>query len=114
MKALEKQTKNSESEKRMLTTLNDDHKKAQMFYTLKRNTTARAKLNMAFEATTMGHQKNVSLPNITTNDVYYKRQLSISIPFQHSQLINRQICFSYISKNYSKNLKPKTICYRTF
>jgi hypothetical protein len=78
MKALEQRTETSETEKRKLTVLNDIHKKkAQEFYNRKRNAKAKAKSNIEYEAIAMDFQKNVPLPNITTNDVYYKRQLSM-------------------------------------
>lgn len=78
MKSLEKQAKSAEAEKRNLKVLNDIHKtRAHAFYTLKKNAKAKAKSDITFEAIAMDFQKNVPLPNITTNDVYYKRQLSM-------------------------------------
>lgn len=68
----------NQDELKRLTILNNLHKKkAQTFYNRKKNARIKSKTDIEFQATAMGYQKNVSLPNITTNDVYYKRQLSM-------------------------------------
>ena len=60
-----------------LTTLNVLHKKkAETFYTRKKQARLAAKKDKKIEAICMDFAKNVSIPNINTNDVYYKRQLS--------------------------------------
>lgn len=51
--------------------------KAGVFYERKRNKKIKARNDREFEAIAVDYQKNVSLPNITTNDVYYRRQLSM-------------------------------------
>lgn len=67
-----------ESRKKKLTNLNNLHKsKAQTFYSRKRAAKNFSKTDVAFEAIALDYQKNVSLPNVTTNDVYYNRQLSM-------------------------------------
>lgn len=53
-------------------------KKAEVFYDRKRITRKTAIRDSSLVAIAMDYQKNVSLPNITTNDVYYKRQLSMN------------------------------------
>ncbi|KAK9754394.1 hypothetical protein QE152_g1328 [Popillia japonica] len=69
---------NSEQQIRRLQTENELHKrKAQTFYDRKREAKKRAKTTTDFEAIAMDFQKNVYLPNIPTNDVYYLRQLSM-------------------------------------
>lgn len=63
---------NSEQQIRRLQTENELHKrKAQTFYDRKREAKKRAKTTTDFEAIAMDFQKNVYLPNIPTNDVYY-------------------------------------------
>lgn len=52
-------------------------RRANTFYVRKRKARLRAGNEKNFEAIAMDYQKNISLPNITTNDVYYKRQLSM-------------------------------------
>lgn len=51
-------------------------RKADKFYSLKRSDRLKAQKSDSFEAITMDFGRNLPLPNITTNDVYYKRQLS--------------------------------------
>lgn len=70
---------NGDDEKiRKLTLENELHKrKAQTFYDRKKSARLRAKRDPNFLAIAMDFQKNVSLPKISTNDVYYRRQLSI-------------------------------------
>ncbi|XP_041968600.1 uncharacterized protein LOC121725638 [Aricia agestis] len=51
--------------------------KAGVFYARKKNKKIKARNDRDFEAIAVDYQKNISLPNITTNDVYYKRQLSM-------------------------------------
>lgn len=78
LKALEVDTKKNESEIKNLTTQKRIHSlKAEAFYSRKKAARLRARKDSNFEAIAMDYQKNVSLPNITTNDVYYKRQLSM-------------------------------------
>lgn len=51
--------------------------KAGVFYDRKKSSKLMARNDCEFEAIAIDFQKNISLPNITTNDVYYRRQLSI-------------------------------------
>ncbi|CAH0551164.1 unnamed protein product [Brassicogethes aeneus] len=51
-------------------------KKADVFYARKRAAKKRSIKVMDYESIAMDFQKNFPLPNISTNDVYYKRQLS--------------------------------------
>lgn len=54
------------------------HKRnADKFYQKKRKSRKESKQNAKVVSICMDYCKNVSLPNITTNDVYYKRQLSM-------------------------------------
>lgn len=50
-------------------------RKAQAFYPKKRQAKNKSKDDIFFEAIALDYQKNISLPNVTTNDVYYRRQL---------------------------------------
>lgn len=68
----------NEDELKRFPILNNLHKrKAQTFYDRKKNARIKSKTDVEFQTIAMDYQKNMSLPNITTNDVYYKRQLSI-------------------------------------
>ena len=61
-----------------LTTSNILHKKrAECFYTHKKKAKIQARKNKKKEAFCIAFAKNVFLPQIATNDVYYKRQLSM-------------------------------------
>lgn len=51
--------------------------KSDMFYIRKRESKAKSKASKERESITMDFQKNLPVPNITTNDVYYKRQLTL-------------------------------------
>lgn len=51
-------------------------KKAQWFYTIKKSARLKSMKTVEYEAVTMDYGRNLPLPNISTNDVYYKRQLS--------------------------------------
>lgn len=51
--------------------------KAQQFYKRKRDAKNRSQKCVSTEAICFDFAKNLPIPNITTNDVYYKRQLSI-------------------------------------
>lgn len=51
-------------------------RKADSFYVEKRSARKHAMKNKEFEAITMDYGKNLPIPNITTGEVYYKRQLS--------------------------------------
>ena len=57
-----------------LTTANSVHKlKAEVFYTRKRMARKKSEKCLENEAIAMDYQKNLSLPNVTSNDVYYRR-----------------------------------------
>lgn len=76
-----------------LTTENQVHNlKAVTFYTRKRIARKYSKKTESYEAICMDFQRNLPLPNITTNDVYYKRQLSF-YSFNIHQLSNRDSVF---------------------
>lgn len=76
-----------------LTTENKLHTtRAQVFYDRKRAARIKARRTLEYEAVAMDFQKNISLPNITTNDVYYRRQLSI-FSFNIHTLSSGKSCF---------------------
>lgn len=65
-------------EQKKLKIENDVHKaKAETFYTRKRGAKIKSRKDADYEGIVMDFQKNLSTPNISTNDVYYKRQLSV-------------------------------------
>ena len=60
-----------------ITTANTVHKKrADVFYQHKRACRAKAQKQPTHGAICMDYQKQLPVPNVTTNDVYYSRQLS--------------------------------------
>ncbi|KAK5650194.1 hypothetical protein RI129_001223 [Pyrocoelia pectoralis] len=67
-------------QKDALSRLDRDHQlhllKANAFYKRKRTARLQSQKNIKMEAIAMDFQKNLPIPNISTNDVYYKRQLS--------------------------------------
>lgn len=67
----------TENEIKLLKINNTLHlKMAETFYARKRNARLGARRNETDEAICMDYQKNLNVPNITTNDAYYKRKLS--------------------------------------
>ncbi|XP_072390766.1 uncharacterized protein [Diabrotica undecimpunctata] len=67
-----------EVEIKRITLSNSLHKsKAEAFYEIKRRARKAAMQNVNCEAVSMDFEKNLSTPNIPTNDVYYKRQLTL-------------------------------------
>lgn len=67
-----------ESQLKNLKTLNDYHKfQASTFYDRKRKAKRESRKSMEKEAICIDFGRNLPLPNITTNTVYYKRQLSL-------------------------------------
>lgn len=85
-----------EAKKRKLTTLNNVHKaKAAAFYNRKRAAKLLAMTDENFEGITLDYQKNVSLPNVTTNDVYYNRQLSMYSFNVHILSTGRSVFYTY-------------------
>ncbi|KAJ8894283.1 hypothetical protein PR048_006897 [Dryococelus australis] len=78
LSALNSDGKNQDSDLRALKLDKELHlQKVQAFYVRKKSERIRAKKCDNVETIAMDYQKNVSLPNITTNDVYYRRQLSV-------------------------------------
>lgn len=69
--------------------------KASVFYDRKKKAKLRAKNDKIYVAIAMDYQKNVSLPNITTNDVYYRRQLSMYTFNIHVLATGRSYFFCY-------------------
>jgi len=71
--------KDIEDKIKKLTTENQLHKaKAEVFYERKRKARKTAMKNVEIEAVAMDFQKNLPIPNFPTNDVYYKRQLTLN------------------------------------
>lgn len=59
---------------RKLTDQNNLHKrKAQTFYDFKKAARKKSKTSTDYIAIALDYQKNISLPNVTTNDVYYPK-----------------------------------------
>lgn len=54
-------------------------KRAEMFYTKKTNVRKACKKTKDKQALCMNYGRNLPMPNISTNDVYYKRQLSLFV-----------------------------------
>ncbi|CAH1984553.1 unnamed protein product [Acanthoscelides obtectus] len=67
-----------QKEIRHITIQNDVHKrKAEVFYSRKRAAKKRSRTSVTHEAICLDFGQNLSVPNITTNDVYYKSQLNV-------------------------------------
>lgn len=65
---------------RDLETENKVHKiKAEVFYRRKRETRIYCQSSSTREAIAMDYQKNLSMPNLTSNETYYKRQLTFNL-----------------------------------
>ncbi|XP_054284123.1 uncharacterized protein LOC129001018 [Macrosteles quadrilineatus] len=63
---------------RKLNVENEVHKrKAEQFYSRKRQAKRQSKVDDSLEAICIDYGKNLQVPNIPTNDIYYKRQLSV-------------------------------------
>lgn len=82
LRALNQSLENSEDKEnfedkiKLLKINNQVHlKKAETFYARKRNARLSARRIESVEAICMDFQKNLNVPNITTNDAYYKRKL---------------------------------------
>ena len=79
--ALEEKQCSTESKQKELDALRGRHKfhltQADLFYQRKREAQAKSITDHTRITLAIDYQKNYSLPNITTGEVYYKRQLSI-------------------------------------
>lgn len=81
---------------RRLRTENDLHKKrAETFYSRKRKSKAASRQDTKTEAICMDYGKNLPLPNINTNDVYYKRQLSMYLFNIHTLSTSESVFYVY-------------------
>lgn len=90
-------------ELRRIATKNKVHlMKANTFYNRKRQAKRKAMRHTEFAAVAMDYQKNLPLPNISTNDVYYKRQLSF-YAFNIHVLSTREAIFY----NYDQTIAKK-------
>lgn len=76
-------------------------RKADSFYKLKKKAKLDAQKDKTKEAIAMDYQKNLPLPNISTNDVYYRRQLSLYM-FNIHQLSNSEAIFYTYAQIYGK------------
>lgn len=85
-----------EKDMKKLQTENKLHKtKANVFYQRKRQTRIECQSSSLKEAVAMDFQKNLSMPNITTNDVYYKRQLTLNLFNIHELSTSESYFFCY-------------------
>lgn len=78
--------------KRLETEVKVHKTRANVFYDRKRAAKKKARKEESFEAITMDFSKNLPTPNIATNDVYYKRQLTF-ISFNIHVLSNGEAIF---------------------
>lgn len=93
----EDEKKKIEVEMDKLEVLNRVHKaKAETFYERKRLSRQDATKKDDTEAIAMDFQKNLNLPNVTTNDVYYKRQLTFVAFNIHELASNNAIFYTYV------------------
>lgn len=82
-----------------LKTLSNENKlhlmKANMFYIRKRESRLSSQKSNDRESIAMDYQKNLPTPNITTNDVYYKRQLTVCMFNIHVLSTNESFFYAY-------------------
>ncbi|CAG9833239.1 unnamed protein product [Diabrotica balteata] len=69
--------------------------KAETFYQRKRQAKLSARADVAVEAICMDFAKNLPIPNISTNDVYYSRQLSLYLFNVHVLSSQQSVYFGY-------------------
>ncbi|XP_050311864.1 uncharacterized protein LOC126747345 [Anthonomus grandis grandis] len=75
--------------------------KAATFYARKRHAKIQSRKNESIEAITMDFSRNLSTPNITTNDVYYKRQLTF-VSFNIHKLATNEAVFHTCPETIAK------------
>lgn len=81
---------------KQLETENKLHKmKAETFYKRKKKSKLRCRKTAVEEAICFDFQKNVHVPNISTNDVYYKRQLSVFTFNVHTLSTGASVFYTY-------------------
>ena len=68
---------------------------ADVFYKKKRSAKLKAKHCTNFMAVAFDFSKNLPLPNITTNDAYYKRQLSVYLFNVHALADSKSYFYLY-------------------
>lgn len=76
-------------------------KKANRFYDIKKALRKKSLKSSTIEAVAMDFQKNLPCPNITTNDVYYRRQLNF-VSFNIHILSNQQAIFYTYDESVAK------------
>lgn len=76
--------------------------KAEQFYSRKKAAKLSCRVNQNKEAICMDFAKNLPVPNISTNDVYYKRQLSIFSFNIHVLSTSQSIFYTYPETNGRK------------
>lgn len=83
-------------------------KKAQTFYDKKKIAKLDSRKRRDKETVTMDFQKNMSLPNISTNDVYYRRQLSFYMFNIHILSTGDSVFYCYTEEMGSKGADEVT------
>lgn len=84
-----------EKMKKMTTEQELHLRKAKAFYCIKRKAAQLSKTIKEEESIAMDFQKNLCIPNLSTNDVYYRRHLSFFLFNVHSLSTGRAIFYSY-------------------
>lgn len=77
-------------------------RKAQAFYSNKRKARLECRKTTKREAICMDFQKNLHVPNIATNDVYYRRQLSVYVFNIHILSTSESIFYTYTEMHGKK------------
>lgn len=95
-KTVADEQKHLNTEIRNLTTENRVHKaRAQEFYNRKKKSKFASRKDKSQESICMDFGKNFPLPNISTNDVYYKRQLSVYLFNIHTLSTSESVFYVY-------------------
>lgn len=89
-------------------------KKASQFYENKKQARLKAKNDSEFEAVCMDFSKNLSCPNVPTNDVYYRRQLSVYSFNIHVLSSSESVFFMYPECSGKKGSDDVCSMLRTF
>jgi hypothetical protein len=96
---------NTDQERDELSNLSTQHllhlKKAEVFYARKKCAKQKAKSDPSFEAICVDFMKNLPCPNLSTNDVYYRRQLSFYL-FNVHVLSNHEVIFYAYDETIAK------------
>lgn len=112
VKSQEERVEIEESIKKKETELKLHKLKAQKFYDLKRKARKAASKTKTFEAICIDYGKNLSVPNVSTNDVYYRRQLSVFCFIIH--ILSNNTCYFFVYPESDGKKGSDNVCQMLF